>query len=329
MTSKDMTPMVSVVLPAYKGGFFKEAVQSILAQTYKDFELIIVDDASPFDFPSVLREFKDDRISYYRNDENIGGKDLAEVFASACCHAVGKYAVFASDDDVYQPSYLDEMVELAELHPECSLFSCRVGHIDESGRMKNPGVPVLDHETFPYFIWMHEVNGRHLTLPEWFIRKSSLNAIGGIARYPLLWFSDTQTMYQLASYRNGGVYFSQKMLMLYRDSNAQMSNPSRGVMQKTEATIAFYGWLCEFIRKLCKDGNLSREDIILIEGIKEAIPRRAKNLLLQLGRNVVGLSSLWKYVSQVTSSPYMKTRDVGFLFASRCLNSLAKVFHAN
>ena len=322
-------PMVSIVLPAYKGEYFKNAVQSILEQTYKDFELIIVDDASPFDLQSIVEEFKDSRISYYRNVENIGGKDLAEAFRIAYGYAIGKYVVLASDDDVYLPSYLDEMVALAESHPECSLFSCRVGHIDEGGKMKNPGVPVLGHETPLYFVWMHEVNRRHLTLPEWFIRKSSLDAIGGIARYPLLWFSDTQTMYQLASYRNGGVHYSQKMLMLYRDSNVQMSNPSRCVIQKTDATIAFYGWLCEFIRKLSEGSNLSREDRILIARIEEAIPRREKKLLLQLGRNVVGFSLFRKYVRQATSSPYIKVRDIVLLLAIRCFHYITKYFHAN
>ena len=66
----------SFVLPAYKARFFREALDSILAQTYKDFELIIVNDASPEDLDSIVKSYDDPRIRYYVNEHNIGGKDL-------------------------------------------------------------------------------------------------------------------------------------------------------------------------------------------------------------------------------------------------------------
>jgi len=64
----------SFVLPAYKATFLKEAIESILAQTYGDFELIIVDDASPEDLGSIVGSFHDSRISYHRNAVNIGAR---------------------------------------------------------------------------------------------------------------------------------------------------------------------------------------------------------------------------------------------------------------
>ena len=89
-------PKISFIIPAYKGRFFKEAVRSILAQTYRDFELVVVDDASPDGLRELLEEelqqnhhcstsnlqpstsyFVDGvRVRYYRNEENIGGMDL-------------------------------------------------------------------------------------------------------------------------------------------------------------------------------------------------------------------------------------------------------------
>ena len=58
----------SFVLPAYKARFFREAIDSILAQTYKDFELIIVNDASPEDLDSIVNSYDDSRIRYYVNE---------------------------------------------------------------------------------------------------------------------------------------------------------------------------------------------------------------------------------------------------------------------
>ena len=59
----------SFVLPAYKARFFREAIESILNQTYSEFELIIVNDASPEDLDSIVNSYSDERIRYYRNKE--------------------------------------------------------------------------------------------------------------------------------------------------------------------------------------------------------------------------------------------------------------------
>ena len=69
----------SFVLPAYKARFFREAIESILNQTYSEFELIIVNDASPEDLDSIVNSYSDERIRYYRNKENIGGRDIDAV----------------------------------------------------------------------------------------------------------------------------------------------------------------------------------------------------------------------------------------------------------
>ncbi|MBR4170642.1 MAG: glycosyltransferase family 2 protein, partial [Kiritimatiellae bacterium] len=146
MNDNTRTPLVSVVIPAFKGAFFEQMVRSVLDQTFRNFELIVVDDASPFDFSAILAKFGDTRITYHRNGQNLGGKNLSEAYRHACSFAKGKYIVLASDDDVYMPAYLERMVALAESNPGVSLFSCRVGHIDESGELRDAGVPVLPFE---------------------------------------------------------------------------------------------------------------------------------------------------------------------------------------
>ena len=61
----------SFVLPAYKATFLREAIDSILAQSYPDFELIIVNDKSPEDLTSIVNSYHDVRIQYYVNAQNI------------------------------------------------------------------------------------------------------------------------------------------------------------------------------------------------------------------------------------------------------------------
>ena len=64
---------VSVLIPVYNGApFLKEALDSILNQTFTDFELILLNDASPDNSEEIIKQYNDDRIRYYRNKKNLG-----------------------------------------------------------------------------------------------------------------------------------------------------------------------------------------------------------------------------------------------------------------
>ena len=72
-------------MPAWKGAWLAEAIESILAQTYKNIELIVVDDCSPEDLRSIVERYDDPRISYHRNENNLGGIHLTKQWM----HCVG------------------------------------------------------------------------------------------------------------------------------------------------------------------------------------------------------------------------------------------------
>ena len=115
-------PLVSFILPAYKRKHLKSAIDSIIAQTVQDFELVVVDDNSPENLADVVR-CCDVRIKYYRNARNIGGTDLVAAWNHAMKYAIGEWCVLASDDDEYLPDYLEEMLRLACKYPKCDLFT--------------------------------------------------------------------------------------------------------------------------------------------------------------------------------------------------------------
>lgn len=303
-------PLVSVVIPAYKERFLRAAIESVVAQTFRDFELIVVDDASPSDLKTIVDSFRDPRIAYHRNEKNIGGFDLSEAYNHAVSFAKGKYLVLASDDDVYMPTYLERMVELAEAHPEVSLFSCVVGHIDENGVLVDPGVPVLPHETALYYMLMHEFRRRHLTLFEWFMRRASVMAIGGIAKSPLGWFSDVKTMYLLAAYQNGGVIYAQDMLGAFRGSSIQVSTPSKGALPKCEATIAFYEWFDHFLEANGENMVASDIDEVVLRQLKKTYPALAKALLLQLIGYAKGVRTTVKVAKMVSRCRQVSRRSL-------------------
>lgn len=111
--------MVTVITPTYKRHqYLKNAIESVLAQTYTDFEMIIVDDNPPRTAERILtedviKEIKDPRIRYIQNQSNLGGAASRNVAIEA---AKGDYISFLDDDDVYLPDRLRVQVEAMMAH---------------------------------------------------------------------------------------------------------------------------------------------------------------------------------------------------------------------
>lgn len=127
------TPQVSIGMPVYNGGqFLKEALDALLAQTFKDFELIISDNASTDETEAICREYlkKDSRIRYFRNKENLGA---AFNYNRSFDLALGEYFKWAAADDLCAPDYLEKCVEVLERHPEVVLCYPKTTIIDERG----------------------------------------------------------------------------------------------------------------------------------------------------------------------------------------------------
>jgi len=127
------TPLVSVGLFVYNGErFIEEAVQSILNQTFTDFELIISDNASTDRTGEIVQAYaeRDDRIRYYRNEKNIGaGWNARRVYELA----TGKYFKWAAVDDLLEPDLLRRCVEILESDPDCVVAYARTKEVDENG----------------------------------------------------------------------------------------------------------------------------------------------------------------------------------------------------
>ena len=110
-------PAVSVILPAYNcEKFIGKAIQSVLQQTFTDFELIIVNDGSTDNTESIIYSFDDQRIVYLKNQHNQG---LIYTLNKAITEANGKYIARMDADDICLPE------RIATLFPYTTLFRSR------------------------------------------------------------------------------------------------------------------------------------------------------------------------------------------------------------
>lgn len=113
-----MEPVISVILPTYNGPkYIAEAVESILAQTFGDLELIIIDDGSTDETPDVVRRYTDRRIRLY-TQPNMG---LAGTLNRGIALASGKYIARQDQDDRSLPDRLRKQVAYLDDNPDCAL----------------------------------------------------------------------------------------------------------------------------------------------------------------------------------------------------------------
>jgi glycosyltransferase involved in cell wall biosynthesis/thioesterase domain-containing protein len=127
------TPPVSIGLPVYNGERFVSAtIESILAQSFTDFELIISDNASTDRTEEICRAFalRDPRVRYFRSDTNLGA---AANFNRVLARARGRYFKWAAHDDLLAPTWLARAVEVLDKDASAVLCQSDVTIIDENG----------------------------------------------------------------------------------------------------------------------------------------------------------------------------------------------------
>ena len=139
--------IVSIGLPVYNGEkFLSQALNSLLSQTHKNFELIISDNASLDSTQRICEELvkKDKRISYIRQKENIG---VNENFKFVLQQAKGKYFMWASDDDVWDSQFIEECIKMFNIDKETIMVFSNFVKINELGDITEAYTP---EKFFPF-----------------------------------------------------------------------------------------------------------------------------------------------------------------------------------
>jgi glycosyltransferase involved in cell wall biosynthesis len=125
---QSLTPRVSVIIPTYnRAAYLREAIDSVLGQTFVDFELIVVDDGSTDNTKEVVASIEDSRI-FYKYQENSG---VAAARNTGITISKGEYIAFLDSDDVWLPHNLEIKVRSLDTHPAAGLV-CSDAYILDS-----------------------------------------------------------------------------------------------------------------------------------------------------------------------------------------------------
>ena len=133
-----MNPLVTFVVPCYNlAHLLPDCLNSILGQTYPDFEVLVMDNCSPDNTPEVVQSFPDPRVKHVRNETNIGH---TRNFNKGIAMARGKYVWLVSADDfLISPQALRRYVDVMERNPQAGyVFSCATTAQDANGAREVP-----------------------------------------------------------------------------------------------------------------------------------------------------------------------------------------------
>ena len=187
---------LAIIIPAHKAAFLPQALDSIVAQTCKDFTLYVGDDCSPEPIGSIVERYKDKiHLVYHRFDTNLGEKDLVGQWER--CIALSQdepYLWLFSDDDVMEPNCVEELFrQIEKTNGTYDVYHFNVDRIDEKGAFESR------RQDYPavisaYDFYRGKNSGRlfAFVVENVFTRKV-YEQMGGFVKYDMAWGSDVAT----------------------------------------------------------------------------------------------------------------------------------------
>ncbi|HIW28659.1 MAG TPA: glycosyltransferase family 2 protein [Candidatus Luteococcus avicola] len=175
VTGDAASPLVSVVVPTYqRGNKIAAVLQSVLAQTYPNFEVVVVDDASTDDTESTVASMGDERIRFLRHDVNKGGNAARMTGVGV---ATGEYVAFLDSDDYWAPTKLERQVRLLqEKGPEYTFCTTWFESETPTGEKLQLVAPVLDGKQINDLSIANVLGGCSVVL----INRQALLEVGGL-----------------------------------------------------------------------------------------------------------------------------------------------------
>ena len=276
-------PKVSIGMPVHNGEkFIRRALDSLLDQTFTDFELIISDNASTDKTPQICLEYaaNDKRIRYYRTDVKIGP---VPNFNRVLRYASGRYFMWAAHDDRWESSFVERLVQSLDKNPQAVLAFCRFVNIDEDGRVtrvfKTNWVDVFSRSKLSQLAFLILADD-HITQKAThiygLIRRDALLKCGGMTELPGIDYAGEDNLTLLRLLAKWNFVIVNQVLFHYR---ARLS-----ATRPDDESLVGYIW----------------------QRIARRKPNHQGNLFLFLQRNHMYYSNMRKLIAKETSLPLLE-----------------------
>lgn len=215
--------MVSIILPTYnRAEFLGEAISSVLGQSFKNFELIVVDDGSTDRTPQLVKQFTDSRLIYIAQSNK--GRSAARN--NGLLNARGCYIAFLDSDDVYLEGKLEIQAAYMDKYPEFGMIYTSAYCIDSKGKRldEQPYFALAEGNIYKQIAFFQPLT---ITLPTVMIRREVLDAVGNFDE-AMERFEDTDLWRRIAKrYQVGAINVPTCLLRTHEDNTLAAQDPKR------------------------------------------------------------------------------------------------------
>lgn len=242
-----MLPSVSVLMPVYNSQLYlKDAIESILNQSFGNFEFIIVNDGSTDDSSKIVASFSDTRIRYFSFDNNQG---VVKALNFGLDKAQGKYIARMDSDDVADPRRLEKQFQYMEVNPKCVVCGSRFTFL---GTNQVVNLPITDAE-----IKLKMLSATPICHPSVFVRRDTLTCHNLYYR-SRTHCEDLDLWVRMSQF--GQFYNLDESLLYYRIHGSNISLKKRN----SEELSFLFETQIEYITFFFSASHLSREEIMAI-----------------------------------------------------------------
>ena len=265
----------TVAIPIFKKKFLAKAINSVLSQTYQDFELILLNDCSPENIDIIVESYSDSRIRYYKNEKNVGMVDVVDNWNQCLSKAKGEYIICMGDDDELTRDCLDQYSKLIDLYPDVDVYHGQTIVIDEDSN------PIFMSQTRPcwesvYELIYHRFRGREQYIGDFLYSVKALKQNGGFYKLPAAWGSDDITA--VISATISGIANTHEVVFKYR-SNSYSISSTGSISVKIDAVSKEELWYNNFLNTAT---STSASDEIIIKLLSSNLKKTFQKKRLRL-----------------------------------------------
>lgn len=238
-----MKQKYAFLLPSYKAQFFEQALRSIQNQTYKDFICIVSDDCSPENLKEIFDKVcsSDSRFTYRRNNVNMGSKSLVAHWNLLVDMCEADYFMMAGDDDIYHPTFLEEVDKLVRDYPEVGCIRARSQYIDSEGNVTKQDLLYPEYQSLLSYLYIRYSSIHVGGILNYALKRDVVKTEGQFIDFPAAWFSDDAVVMACSK---RGICTTSDILTSMRLSGVNLSCQRNSAIsrKKLEAVLQFFPW---------------------------------------------------------------------------------------
>lgn len=218
----DRKPLVSVIVPTYnRPDFLRKTLQTILHQSFQDFELIVISNGFNPKNRGITNELNDPKILYWERERNSGGP--AAPRNDGISKASGKYIAFCDDDDLWMPQKLEKQLTILESNPEYGLCYSNSLRFDDRKEW------VIPHEegaaTLESLLYVNTVPISSIV-----VRKDLVDLLGGFCESKIVGISEDYEFLLKCSTKTKFYYINEYLIKYWSGDNRMSKTDTKGTM---------------------------------------------------------------------------------------------------